>query len=144
MSEKQQYEQHEIITKELLDSIKVGDLVKVNDWKNPMRVKGVSENYFVMARKVFGSVIYSVCEKIPWPGIMYNAMRGGMFHVGRDSWVFGWGGWGLDSEYDFDNAELTAAYLQSFEDADEERHSELSCRNAMPIYTLQIKRCANA
>lgn len=83
------YEQHTTITKELLDGIKVGDLIKVNDWKKPLRVKGVSDNYFVMATKQFGDTIYSVCEKKPWGGIRYNAMVGGMFHVGRDSWTFG-------------------------------------------------------
>ena len=59
------YEQHTTITKELLDGIKVGDLIKVNDWKKPLRVKGVSDNYFVMATKQFGDTIYSVCEKKP-------------------------------------------------------------------------------
>ena len=39
---KKSYEQYTDITKELLDSIRVGDLVKVNDWKKPPRVKGVS------------------------------------------------------------------------------------------------------
>ena len=49
------------LTKDVLDSIKVGDLIKINDWKRPMRVKAVTENYFVMAYKAFGAWVYSVC-----------------------------------------------------------------------------------
>ena len=50
-------------TKEVLDKILVGALVKVNDWRSPMRVVGVSENYFCMAKKCFGKTLYFVCEK---------------------------------------------------------------------------------
>lgn len=57
------YETHVEITKELLDSIKVGDLIKINDWKKPLRVMGVSKNYFVMAVKQFSDTVYSACEK---------------------------------------------------------------------------------
>lgn len=131
---KKLYEQYTEITKELLDSIRVGDLVKVNDWKKPLRVKGVSDNYFVMATKQFGDTVYSVCEKKPWGGVRHNEMTGGMFHVGRDSWIFGW--FGFDEGYDFENAEKTAEYLQSFESEE----SEISCRNAIPIWLLQLKR----
>lgn len=127
------YRQYTEITKELLDSICVGDLVKVNNWKKPLRVKGVSANYFVMATKQFGKTVYSVCEKKPWGGIRHNEMTGGLFHVGRDSWLFGWIGF---DDYDFENAKKTAEYLQSFEVSE----SEISCRNAIPIRLLQIKR----
>lgn len=128
MGENKTYDE---ITKELLDQIEVGDLVKVNDWKKPLRVKAVSENYFVMATKAFGETIYAVCEKKPWGGIRYNAMRGGMFHVGTDSWIFGW-----TEGYDFDNPEIADRYLQSFEEGE----SEISPRNAVPIFTIQIKK----
>jgi hypothetical protein len=139
---KEQYEVHKSITKEILDSIKVGDLIKVNDWKMPLRVKGVSENYFVMSRKAFGeNCIYSVCEKKPWGGIRHNDMTGGMFHVGRDSWLFGAPvDFGDSDYYDFDNTEATAAYLATFETEE----SEISCRNAIPICTLYIKRARKA
>ena len=46
-----QYSHYSNITKEILDTVKVGDLIKINDWKKPMRVKAVSENYFVMTKK---------------------------------------------------------------------------------------------
>lgn len=51
------------ITKELLNTIKVGDLIKINTWKKPMRVVGVSENYFIMRHKLFNDTYYSICEK---------------------------------------------------------------------------------
>jgi len=132
-----EYEFHDNITKELLDGVKTGDLIKVNDWKSPLRVRGVSENYFVMSRRAFGKCIYSVCEKKPWKGIRYNAMVGGMFHVGRDNYIFGAPiDFGDTDYYDFDNQEATAEYLNLFE-SDE---CELSYRNAIPIYKLYIKR----
>lgn len=58
---KKEYEIHTEITKALLDSVKPGDLVMFNDWKNPYRVKGVSENFFVAARKMFGKTSYTIC-----------------------------------------------------------------------------------
>lgn len=128
------------ITKELLDGVAVGDLIKVNDWKKPLRVKGVSKDYFVMATKQFGETVYSVCEKKPWGGIRHNAMIGGMFHVGTDGWIFGspvWSG----SGYDFDDAEKTKKYLETFELPEEaEDHSFISPRRAIPIFEIYIKR----
>lgn len=40
------YKHYENITREILDTIKVGDLVRVNDWTSPMLVKAVSKNIF--------------------------------------------------------------------------------------------------
>lgn len=139
-----EYITHENITKELLDSIKVGDLIKVNDWNTALRVKAVSENYFVMARKMFGKYDYSVCEKIPWGGIRYNRMRGGLFHVGMDSWIFGapiWCDFNNDGgQYDFEDAIATQAYIETFELKDgEDGKSSISPRSAVPIYIIQIK-----
>ncbi len=138
---KQEYEHHTTITKELLDSIKVGDLIKVNDWKKPLRVKGVSENYFVMSTKTFGKTDYSVCEKKPWDGIRHNSMVGGMFHVGTDAWIFGSPVFKDGDYYNFENKELTYDYLKSFELSEmEEDHSFISHRTSVPIYNIFIKR----
>ncbi len=38
---KKQYQHYTNHTRENLDTIKVGDLVEVNDWVKPMRVKAV-------------------------------------------------------------------------------------------------------
>ena len=125
------YEEHTEITKAVLDTVQVDDLVKCNDWKVPYRVKGVSENYFVMTRKQFGKVWYSVCEKKPWDGIRYNSMVGGMFHIGTDNSVFGWSG-----GYTFDDPALAQEYLQAFENGE----MELSMRTSVPLTFIAIKK----
>lgn len=48
------------INKSVLDSIEVGDLVKVNNCTKPMRVKFVAENGFAMTQKFFGDTYYSI------------------------------------------------------------------------------------
>lgn len=121
------------ITKELLDSVEVGDVVRMNDWKRGMVVRGVTANYFVMATMMFGEWLYSVCEKKP-SKINYNMMTRGMFHIGRDSWVFGFG------EYKFDDKEWVDQYLNSFEDENCENHSELSVRGSVPIDYMSIRK----
>jgi hypothetical protein len=139
------YEHHETITKELLDGIKVGDLVKVNDWKRPLRVRGVTKNYFVMSMAAFGRYIYSVCEKIPWAGIRYNSMCGGMFHVGTDNYSWGNPFWdSVDCEaWDFSDKAIAEGYLKTFEIPEtQEGHSELSVRTSVPICEIYIKRAS--
>lgn len=124
------YQYYGEITKDILNTIKVGDLIKINEWKKPMRVVGVSDNYFCMIMKVAGKVCYSVCEKKAWQGIKYNAMIGGMFHCSTDNMVFGY-----DISYKFDNDNEIKRYLQAFEDG----KIGLSYRNAVPIFKLYIK-----
>jgi hypothetical protein len=119
------------ITKEFLDTINVGNLVKINDWKKPMRVKGVSENYLVMHQNLFGNDFYSVMEKIP-NKIRHNSMMPGLFHCGTDHWVFGYSG--MD-DYSFTNCYTTKDYLQSFEDGE----SKLSERTSVPIRYIAVK-----
>ena len=119
------------ITKEILDNIKVGMLIKINDWKRPMKVVGVSENYFCMIQKVCGKICYSICEKKPWGGIRYNEMQGGMFHCGTDNMVFGYPGF----NYEFDDGEQIKDYLKGFES----EKIEISARNAVPIFRLYVK-----
>ena len=133
---KKEYIHYSDVTREVLDTIQVGDLIRVNDWIKPMRVKAVSENYFVMTKKQFGATYYSVCSKLPWKGVRYNAMRGGMFHCGPDSWLFGAPvSLGYDKLYEFENDEANKAYLQSFEDGE----SRISERKGIAIYDLYVK-----
>lgn len=123
---------YETITKELLDTIRVGDLIITNDSKAPLRVYGVSPNYFVMARRAFGQWLYSVCEKKkPWSGIRYNSMRGGMFHIGTDNYVFG-----NPEGYDFTNPTVVKNYLDGFENGE----IELSMRRSVPLARMAVKR----
>lgn len=141
----QKYTAYSDITKELLDSIEVGDLIKVNDWKRPLRCKGTTDDYFVMSTKQFGSTCYSVCEKQRWNGGNHNGMVNGKFHVGRDGWIFGSSAWLPfgKGNYDFDNYEATIAYLKTFElPQDNQDHSFISLRSGIPILTIQIKKAA--
>ncbi|MEK3717946.1 hypothetical protein [Paenibacillus sp. FSL R7-0333] len=120
------------ITKEILDTVSIGNLVRVNDWKKLMRVKGVSENYFVMVRNNFGQLRYSVCEKKPWGGIRHNRMVGGMFHCGTDNMIFGWIGF----DYKFDDQDQINRYLHAFESGE----IELSVRGTIPVQRLEVKQ----
>lgn len=60
---KKEYVHYTDITREILDTIKVGDLVKINDWTKPLRVKAVSENYFVMVSNLFGKPMVDLLTK---------------------------------------------------------------------------------
>jgi hypothetical protein len=134
---KKNYEHYNNVTREILDTIKVGDFIRVNNWKKPMRVKAVSDNYFVMIQNLFGNIYYSVCSKLPWDGVIHNSMRGGMFHCSTDNWIFG-SALLIDYPdlYKFENEEANQKYLQQFEDGE----SELSERRGIAIYDLYIKR----
>lgn len=106
------YKRYENITREILDTIKVGDLVRVNDWTSPMLVKAVSKNFFVMTCKKGKDTYYSVCSKLPWDGVRHNAMVGGMFHCGCDDWIFGTPlGIKHENIYQFNDPELNKMYL---------------------------------
>lgn len=132
------YECYENVTKEILDSIKTGDKIKVNNWRNGYTVKGVTDNYFVMViEQQNNNFLYSVCEKKIRTCGDYNRMREGMFHVSSDNWLFGYGA--LDG-YNFNNEEWVKDYLNSFEDESSNLHSELSERNGIPIEKLYIRR----
>lgn len=130
------YTHYDNPTREILDTIKVGDLVKINDWKKPMKVKAVSDNYFVMTMKQFNNNYYSVCSKLPWNGVRHNEMTGGMFHCGPDDWIFG-SPLCISHEnvYEFADDEINRQYLQSFED----ERAHISERNGIPIYDLYVK-----
>lgn len=125
------YKHYENVTKEILDNIKVENLVKINNWKRPMKVVGVSENYFAMIQKICGKVYYSICEKKPWDGIRHNDMTGGMFHIGTDDMIFGY----MDFDYEFNDEKQIKNYLQAFENGE----IELSVRRSVPIYNLYVK-----
>lgn len=133
-----QYSHYSNITKEILDTVKVGDLIKIKDWKKPMRVKAVSENYFVMTNKQFGDTYYSVCSKIPWgdEGRRHNRMVGGMFHCGADNWIFGTPlGVEYEDIYEFNDEESNKLYLQELESGE----TRISERSGIAIYDLYIK-----
>ena len=139
---RKQYTHYTNITRDILDTIKVGDRIKVNNWRSPMTVKAVSNNYFVMTQtiedKLSSRTYYSVCSKLPWAsdGAVHNRMRGGMFHCSTDDRLFG-SILALDYPYlyQFENEEANNKYLMQFETGE----IELSERNGIAIYDLYVK-----
>lgn len=124
------------ITKEILDQIQIGDFVKINNWRQPLRVKGVSENYFVMAQDLHDiekPLEYSVFSKIPFRGVGYgyDGKIQGDYFCGPDFWLFG----DIDFDYKFNNPESIQKYLNKFET----RESEISLRNSAAVYSIQVK-----
>lgn len=119
------------ITRKILDSIKIGDYIRCNDWKRAMRVYGISENYFVAARKAFGKWIYSVCEKVPFKGIGYNSLVGGYFSIGVDNRIFGFL---HEHAYEFDNEKFLKDYMGAFESG----QCELSMRRSCTLHRLEV------
>lgn len=123
------------ITKEILDQIQIGDLIKINDWDQPLRVKGISENYFVMAQDLHDiekPLEYSVFSKIPFKGLSWNGIVERDYFCGPDFWIFG----DIDFDYKFDNLESIKKYLNKFETGE----SEISLRNSVAVYSIQIKK----
>ena len=125
------------VTREDLDSICVGDLVKINDWKKPMRVKAVSKNYFVMSSNFFGKPYYAICSKKPFDGKgHYNGIVGGMFYCGPDAWIFGSPlTERYENLYEFNNDEANKQYLKSLEEGE----TSISTRKSIAIYDLYVK-----
>ena len=126
---KSQYEVYKEnkITKDLLDSIKVGDFVKCNNWTKPLIVKAVSENYFVMVRNHFGQALYSICEKKP-SSFSRNYFTAGSFRIGTDNWIFG--------IYDYLIKEDCERAVKDLEQGE----TELSVRRTIDLEFIQIKR----
>lgn len=123
------------ITKEILDQIQIGNLIKINNWKQPLRVKGISENYFVMAQDLHDiekPLEYSIFSKIPFKGLSWNGKVDGDYFCGPDFWLFG----DIDFNYKFDNSESIQKYLNKFETGE----SEISMRNSVVVYSIQIKK----
>lgn len=120
------YNSYDIVTKEILDTVKIGDLIKCNDWKKPLKVIGVSENFFIMARKAFKSYIYSICEKNK---IDYsrNNFHEGNFRIGTDNYIFG--------NFNYLNIKDVNEALIELENS----KMELSIRTSIDLYYISIK-----
>lgn len=121
-------------TREALDSIRVGDLVKCNDWQRPFRVVGVSENFFAMTQNMFGDTHYSVCEKRP-SSHTRNYREEGCFTIGPDFWLFG--APQFPHGYNWDDEEAVAAYLASWETGE----TKFS-RSAISLKRISVKACS--
>ena len=130
-----QYEVYEKpdITKELLNTIKVGDFIKVNTWKRPMKVVAVSENFFIMWKKHFGTWAYSICEKNKRGyerNLIYRPHNGFMadeFVCGHDDHY---------TKYDYSDEKECKKALKDLESGE----LEVTTRHGWGIWHLEIKR----
>lgn len=113
-------------TKEQLDQIRVGSLVKCNDWIKPLTVKAVSDNYFIMVKNHFGRPLYSICEKTP-SVTAYNSIVAGFPTIGPDFWSFG-----KFDYFDQDDIEQCLKELESGE-------TKLSGRRSIALRRIQYK-----
>lgn len=121
------------LTKEILDTIKVGDRIKVNSWKRPFTVRAVSENYFIMTTSFFDSYRYSICEKNKRGGrynVCYRPERG----YYEDEFVCG-----PDDHYclhDYEDPKECEIALKELEAGE----LEVSIRYGWGIWQIAIKR----
>lgn len=112
--------------KGVLDTVRVGDLIKCNYWTAPLRVKAVSENYFIMVRNCFGKALYSICDKRP-SGFSRNYIKEGKPTIGLDYYIFG--------KFDYLNQEDIEAAIAELESGE----MELSVRKSCALDTIYIK-----
>lgn len=119
------------ITLDFLNSVMIGDKIKINDWKKPLTVKGVSENYVIMNRRHKGDdYIYSIIEKKRSSYRRNGREWNDMFICGPDDIVFG-----SEYGYAFDNKKDTDSYLNDLENCD----MEVSYRNRVAIESISVK-----
>lgn len=121
------------LTKEILDTIKVGDRIKVNSWKRPFTVRAVSENYFIMTVPFFDSYRYSICEKNKRGG-RYNVCYRPECGYYEDEFVCG-----PDDHYclhDYEDPKECEIALKELEAGE----LEVSTRHGLGIWQIAIKR----
>ena len=116
------YKYYDAVTPEILDTVKVGNQVRLNGWKMPLSVKGVSKNFFVMERNAFGKPLYSVVDKRH-------------LFAGPDNCIFGHPLGIIHHDlYHFADKNVTREYLESFESGE----VEISQRRGARIEIISI------
>ena len=121
------------LTKEILDTIKVGDRIKVNSWKRPFTVRAVSKNYFIMIVPFFDSYRYSICEKNKRGG-RYNVCYRPECGYYEDEFVCG-----PDDHFclhDYQDPKECEIALKELETGE----LEVSTRHGLGIWQIAIKR----
>ena len=124
--------EHKDITKELLDTIKVNDFVKINTWKRPMKVIAISENFIIMWRKHFKTFAYSILEKFK---------RGYSHNLINDNCGFSFDDFvcGPDNSYckfDYSNKDDCEKALEELENG----NLEVSTRHGWGVHYIEIKK----
>ena len=122
------------ITQEVINSIQIGDLIKVNDWGRPMRVRAVGNTHFIMTTSFFGKPYYSICEKFIRGG-QHNTVYRPKCGYYNDEFVCGPSNQ-IFSSYEYSNEEDINLALKALENEE----MEVSTRYGLGIHKLQIKR----
>lgn len=127
----------EKITSKVIESIDVGDFIKINDEKRGMKVRAISQNYILLANKCFGTqYLYSIMSKHPAKFTKNNIIKG-LYYRGIDDRLFGFSSQSnLYASYDFENVLFLKDYLQALELG----AISISQRNATAINTLYIRK----
>ena len=113
---------------EILQTIKLGDKLAINDWKARYTVCGISERY-ILAH--YGQH-YTIIDRKPFP-YDFNGVRAGDIRCAPDWWIFGF----MDdiwSGYHFTDEKWVHDYMASLERGD----TELSQKRHAPIYFLSV------
>ena len=123
---KKQYTHYHYPNKAILDTIKVGDLILCNEWKKPLRVQIVSENFFIMTQNLFGQCCYSIFDKRP-SNFSRNSIREKFPTIGMDNYIFG--------KFDYFKPEDLKAAIKELESGE----MELSVRRSCALINIAIK-----
>ncbi len=114
-------------TPEQLNQIKVGNIVRINNYKNVMKVQAVSEHYFIMT-DINDSNCYSICEKIALASIGYDHQfcKVGYCSIGPDNYY---------GRYNYENISECEKALSQFESDNDDTGMRLSryCVSLMKI-----------
>ena len=103
-------------TKELVEHIKPGDIIWVNNWKSPFCVKCVSKNYFIATSEDDGERIYTICSKNPFNGQGHSSVKSGDFYCGPANCSIEKFFWQKRKNlYDFSDKNLNRKYLDALE-----------------------------
>ena len=124
---------NEELTKEILDSIKVGD--RISQETKYMKVVGVSENFIFATQNLFGEVYYAVFDKNPSEG-SHNAVWYPNCRIKGKYYCAPMGLIGGESYEEYDTPEGVQKNLEALESG----KVETSWRRAYTYYELTIAR----
>lgn len=122
------------ITKDVIDSLGVGDIFKINCWDIEMTVKGISANYIIASNGERYTIISKTkgTAKMNYNGRDYS----NKYYCAADDWIFGHPD-KIDYPdiYIFNTKESVDVYLNSLEKGE----TRMSVRNREPINILYVK-----
>ena len=111
---------------EVVNSLKLGDKLAINDWKAKYTVCGISPN-FVLAH--YGQH-YTIISRKPTPSdYHFNGVRGGEIRCAPDWWIFGY----VDG-YRFTDENWVTKYLTTLEEGE----TEMSQKKHATVWFISV------